>query len=129
MRKLLITTTALFALMSGAAYAELTTEQIVDMFPGAAKIEIERGATTTKVEAIIGNQKIEVVFDNATDAELSRETKTLTDDDLAGEVGDHSIDDDNGDDDSSDDDDDSDDDDSSDDDSGDDDSGDDGDDD
>lgn len=123
MRKLILTTTALIALGTTAAFAELTTEQIVDMFPGASKIEIKRGATTTKVEVIIGNEKIEVTFDNATDAELKRETATLSETDLAEEFDDSSDDDmeddddeDEDDDDDSDDDDDRDDDDEDDDD-------------
>ncbi len=101
MRKLLLTTTALLSLTTGAAFAELSTQQIADMFPGAAQIEIKRGLTTTKVEAIVGAEKIEVIFDNATDAVLKREVETLSGDDLAEITG--SCGDDNDDDDSTDD--------------------------
>lgn len=37
-------------------------------------IEIKRGPTQTKVEAIKGNQELEIVYDNATGDELKRET-------------------------------------------------------
>jgi hypothetical protein len=77
MRKLLLTSTAIFALGATAAFAELTSDQIVALFPGAQKIEIKRGETTTKVEVIVGTQKIEVIFDNLTDAELKREVTEI----------------------------------------------------
>lgn len=87
MKKLLLTTACL-SLTASAGFAELTNQQIVDMFPGATKIEIERGATTTEVEAIVGSQKFEVVFDNVTDQELTREVKTLTEQQQADETDD-----------------------------------------
>lgn len=79
MKKLLLSTAAAL-LLGTAAHAELTTEQIVALFPNAVKIEITRGFTTTKVEALVYDvdtgmgAKVEVVYDNGTDAELSRET-------------------------------------------------------
>lgn len=78
MRKIALTTAALLAMTVTTAHAELTQDQIVAMFPGAQKIEIKRGLTTTKVEVIIDGQEVEIYFDNATDEELRRETKTLT---------------------------------------------------
>lgn len=78
MRKIALTTAALLAMTVTAAHAELTQDQIVAMFPGAQKIEIKRGLTTTKVEVIIDGQEVEVYFDNATDEELRRSVHVLS---------------------------------------------------
>lgn len=78
MRKTLLTTVALMAFTPLAAFAELSTDDIVALFPGAQKIEIKRGLTQTKVEVYVNGEKIEVVYDNATDEEVKRETETLS---------------------------------------------------
>jgi len=83
MRKLILTTAAVLAFGTSSAFAALSTEEIVAMFPDAQKIEIKRGLSTTKVEVTTGGEKIEVVYDNATNAELTRETGTASPGDSA----------------------------------------------
>ena len=82
LRKLILSTTALIALSVTAARADLTNDQIAQMFTGASHVMVYRGATTTKVEALIGDQVVEVVFNNADNTEISRETRAATLSDL-----------------------------------------------
>ncbi|WP_417268527.1 hypothetical protein [Celeribacter baekdonensis] len=89
MHKVLLTSIAFFAAaVPVSAFAELTTQEIVDMFPGAQKIEIKRRASTTKVEVLVDGEKIEVTFDNATNQIRKRESERLSDNDLADELDD-----------------------------------------
>lgn len=89
MHKVLLTSIAFLAAgVPVTAFAEMTTEEIVDMFPGAQKIEIKRRANTTKVEVLVDGEKIEVTFDNATNQIRKRETERLSDNDLADELDD-----------------------------------------
>ncbi|EKE71208.1 hypothetical protein [Celeribacter baekdonensis] len=89
MHKVLLTSIAFLAAgVPITAFAEMTTEEIVDMFPGAQKIEIKRRANTTKVEVLVDGEKIEVTFDNATNQIRKRETERLSDNDLADELDD-----------------------------------------
>lgn len=78
MRKLLLSTALIVSLSPVAAMAKMTTQEIVDMFPGAERIEIKRGVRATKVEVIVNGEKVEVTFDNVTNEERSRETRRLT---------------------------------------------------
>lgn len=122
MKKLILSTTALVMLTGTSAIAldNLETDTIVSEFATAQRIEIERGLFRTKVEVLIDGTWIEVVYDNATFEELSREVEPLTEEELAKITGgfeleeefeDHSEDDDDEDDDEDDEDDDEDDDD------------------
>jgi hypothetical protein len=111
MRKLLLTTTAMLSLSAGAAFADLSTEALVAMFPDASKIEISRGLLTTKVEAIVGDQQFEMIFDNATEEVIKSEVYTLSEEELADELNDDDDDEDEDDDDDEDEDEDEDDDD------------------
>ncbi len=89
MHKVLLTSIAFLAAgVPVTAFAEMTTEEIIDMFPGAQKIEIKRRANTTKVEVLVDGEKIEVTFDNATNQIRKRETERLSDNDLADELDD-----------------------------------------
>ena len=64
MRKYLYITTAVLGLAATGAMADLTTQEIVDMFPGAQKIEIQRGLTTTKVEVtMVAREPVEPHFE------------------------------------------------------------------
>ena len=80
MKKFILSTTAMVMISSSAAYAlaDLTTESIVAEFATAQKIEIKRGAFTTKIEVIIDGVKIEYTFNNTTLEEVKREVYTLT---------------------------------------------------
>jgi hypothetical protein len=111
MRKLMLTTTALLGLTAGSASAYLDAEEIVAYFAdlNPSKIEIERGLGMTKVEVTTTTGKIEVVFDDETNAELYREEKDSAGNKIL-EIGDSSFDDAFDDDDDEDDDDDDDDD-------------------
>jgi len=124
MKKLLLATTAAIALYSAPAMAALSNEDIIALYPGASHIEVHRTATTTKVEVIIGDRKIEAVYANDdANTVLSYEEKTLSPEELADALDDDTDDDesdidddDEGDDDDGDDDDEGDDDDDDDDD-------------
>lgn len=70
---------AAFALAAAAAPAQDATQAAVDQFKadGYTRIEVETGPTQTKIEAIKGDTKVEVVIDNATGAVLKRETEAV----------------------------------------------------
>lgn len=122
MKKLLLATTAAIALYSAPAMAALSNEDIIALYPGASHIEVQRTATTTKVEVIIGDRKIEAVYANDdANTVLSYEEKTLSPEELADALDDDTDDDTDDDDSDIDDDDEGDDDDGDDDDEGDDD--------
>jgi hypothetical protein len=76
-RRSLLAALTLVATASTAALA-LTPDQIAARFQaeGYRYIEIKQGLTQTKVEAIRGNEKREVVFDRATGHVLKSETET-----------------------------------------------------
>jgi hypothetical protein len=63
-------------LLTGQAALALTTEQVVNDLrsQGYTRIEVRTGLTQTKVEAIRGTEKLEVVYDRATGAVLKSET-------------------------------------------------------
>jgi hypothetical protein len=76
---------ALFALPSTAALALIDTDGLVAGYQadGYTAIEVTRGLTQTKIEAIRGTEKIEVIYDNETGATLSSMLGTpAADDDL-----------------------------------------------
>lgn len=72
--KLFMTVSAL-VLSSSMAFAALSTNGVVAdlQAQGYSRIEVETGPTQTKIEAINGTEKLEVIYDNATGAELKRE--------------------------------------------------------
>ena len=61
----------------GTAALALTPQEIADRYlaQGYTHIEIKQGLTQTKVEAIRGSEKLEIVFDRATGAILKSETE------------------------------------------------------
>jgi uncharacterized membrane protein YgcG len=71
---------AIFALAAGMALAQDATQTAVDQFTadGFTRVEVKVGPTQTKIEAIKGDTKVEVVIDRATGAVLKRETETVT---------------------------------------------------
>jgi hypothetical protein len=78
-RRTLFAALAIVAAGSAVALA-LTPEQIAARYQaeGYTRIEIKQGLTQTKVEAIRGTEKIEVVYDRATGAILKSETERAT---------------------------------------------------
>ncbi|MDG2340893.1 MAG: hypothetical protein P8L32_06840, partial [Paracoccaceae bacterium] len=84
MRKLILSTTAIVMLSSSAALAldNLETETIVAEFSTAQRIEISRGLFRTRVEVVIDGKVIEIVYDNATFAEVNRVEEPLSQDDV-----------------------------------------------
>ena len=61
----------------GTAALALTPQDIAERYQaqGYTHIEIKQGLTQTKVEAIRGSEKLEIVFDRATGAILKSETE------------------------------------------------------
>lgn len=74
---LMLATAATFA--GGAAWAEVSTQSIIDGFTaqGFTSIEIKRGPTEIKVEASDGTTEVEVIYDRETGEVLKQETHTV----------------------------------------------------
>ncbi|MEZ5888547.1 MAG: PepSY domain-containing protein [Paracoccaceae bacterium] len=70
---------AAFALSAGIAFAQDALDNTVTdlQAQGFTRIEARHGPTQTKIEAIKGNVKVEVVIDNATGQVLKSETGTV----------------------------------------------------
>ena len=69
-----------------SAMAAVTNEGLIETYKaqGYTRIEIKRGLSQTKVEAIRGNEKIEVIYATETGAILETETEMVDgDDDVA----------------------------------------------
>ncbi len=66
-------------LLTGQAALALTAEQVVNDLrsQGYTRIEVRNGVTQTKVEAIRGTEKLEMVYDRATGAVLKSETEAV----------------------------------------------------
>lgn len=67
---------AMLALPSTVALAAIDTDGLISSYQaeGYTTIEVTRGLSETKVEAIREGAKIEVIYDNATGAVLKRES-------------------------------------------------------
>jgi len=80
--------TALVLGSGGAAFAQVSAQQLADDFvaQGYTYVEVKDAPTQVKVEAIRGDTKVETVFDKATGAVLSTETQ-FADADEVGRVG------------------------------------------
>lgn len=74
-----LTLAVLFAITGGAALAEINVDSLVADYQaqGFTRIEVRNGLTQTKVEAIRGTEKLEVVLDRATGSVLKSETGTV----------------------------------------------------
>ena len=74
---------AMFALPASVGFAAIDTDGLISRFQGDGytTIEVTRGINETKVEAIRNNEKLEVVYDNATGAVLETEFGTPDADD------------------------------------------------
>ncbi|WP_126974623.1 PepSY domain-containing protein [Frigidibacter oleivorans] len=82
MHKTLLLAPAL-ALIAMPLSAQSLTRDLIERLrsEGFTRIEIDRNASTTEVEAIRGSQKVELLVDNATREILRRETGPVDDDD------------------------------------------------
>lgn len=62
-----------------AAHSQDVTDQVIDRLQqdGFTRIEVQRGLTETKVEAIRGQMKLEVVYDRETGDVLKQETEAV----------------------------------------------------
>ena len=74
---------AMFALPASVGFAAIDTDGLISRFQGDGytTIEVTRGINETKVEAIRNNEKVEVVYDNATGSVLETEFGTPDADD------------------------------------------------
>jgi phosphopantothenoylcysteine synthetase/decarboxylase len=87
MRTRLILTAAAAAFYATIASAAITTDQLVSEFQaqGYTFIEVTKGLSQYKVEAVKGTEKIEVIYDAETGAILKSEMEAAGDD--AGRTG------------------------------------------
>lgn len=76
--KLFMTVSAL-VFSTTMAFAALSTDTVVAdlQTQGYTRIEVKTGPTQTKIEAINGTEKLQVIYDNATGNELKREVGTV----------------------------------------------------
>lgn len=81
-RSKLLMFTATAALCANMAFAAIDTQGLADGFiaDGYTYVEIKVGPTQTKLEAVKGATKLEIIYDNVTGKELKRETEAADDD-------------------------------------------------
>jgi hypothetical protein len=67
--------TAATALSTGMAFAAINPETLAQSYreAGYSYVEVKVGPTQTKLEAVKGNRKVEVVYDNVTEDVISQE--------------------------------------------------------
>lgn len=84
LRTKLLCYTAAIALSAGAAFAAIDGNALADAYlaKGYDFVEVKVGPTQTKVEAIKGNLKVEVIYDNETEAIIKQEEETVDGDDV-----------------------------------------------
>ncbi|MFN5996112.1 MAG: PepSY domain-containing protein, partial [Paracoccaceae bacterium] len=84
LRTRLLSYTAAIALTAGAAFAAIDGNQLADDYlaEGYTFVEVKVGPTQTKVEAIKGDSKVEVIYDNETLEIIKKETETADGDDV-----------------------------------------------
>lgn len=70
---------AAIAFSGSMAFAALSTQDVIDQLnaQGYTRVEVKVGPTQTKVEAIRGTEKLEVVYDNASGDTLKSEVGTV----------------------------------------------------
>ena len=80
--------TAAVALSANMAFAAIDPSALADAYlaEGYDYVEVKVGPTQTKVEAIKGTTKVEVIYDNETQAIIKKEQDTA-DSDETGKVG------------------------------------------
>jgi phosphopantothenoylcysteine synthetase/decarboxylase len=80
--------TAVTALSASMAFAAINPETLAQSYraEGYTYVEVTVGPTQTKLEAVKGDRKVEVVYDNATNAIIKQEFEDA-DDDYVGRTG------------------------------------------
>ena len=75
---------AVFALAGTVAFARSALDSVVQSLTdqGYSNIEVKSGATTAKVEAVRGTEKVEITIDLSSGAVLKRETETVGEGDI-----------------------------------------------
>lgn len=84
LRTKLMMFTAAVALSANMAFAAIDANALADAYlaEGYNFVEVKVGPTQTKVEAIRGTTKVEVIYDNETQAIIKREEETADGDDV-----------------------------------------------
>ena len=84
LRAKLLTYTAAVALSASVAFAAVDGNAIADAYLAAGYdfVQVKVGPTQTKVEAIKGDSKIEVVIDNATGSSIKTEQEPADADEI-----------------------------------------------
>ena len=79
MKKRLAVFAAAMVVAGSMAFGAVTSDALISQYQAAGytRIEIKRGPTQIKVEAIKGTEKLEVIYDIATGTILKRELATL----------------------------------------------------
>ncbi len=87
LRTRLMMFTAATALSANMAYAAIDAQSLADAYlaEGYTFVEIKSGPTQTKLEAVKGGRKLEVIYDNETGAVIKREFEDA--DDYEGRTG------------------------------------------
>ncbi|WP_175580899.1 hypothetical protein [Celeribacter sp. HF31] len=78
MHKVLMMSALVCGLGVTAVSAQPTTEEIVAQYPGATRIEIDRGFRQTEVEVYIDGKEIDLRIDNATGEVLRERERVLS---------------------------------------------------
>ena len=88
LRAKLMMFTAAAALTANMAYAAINPQALADSYiaNGYTYVEVKQGPTQTKLEAVKGDVKVEVVYDNTTGGIIKQETEQA-DDDYIGKTG------------------------------------------
>lgn len=88
LRTKLMMFTAATALSANMAHAALDPQALADAYiaEGYTYVEIKVGPTQTKLEAVMGDRKAEVIYDNATELAIKEEFEAA-DDDYIGRTG------------------------------------------
>lgn len=84
LRKTLMMFTAAAALTATVAFAAVDAQALADQYVanGYTYVEVKVGPTETKVEALKGDQYVEVVYSNETGAVISQETQPADPEDV-----------------------------------------------
>lgn len=85
LRSRLMIFTAAVALSANMAFAAIDAQSLADDYiaQGYSFVEVKQGPTQTKVEAIKGTSKVEVIYDNETGAIVKQESDTADAEDQA----------------------------------------------
>ena len=82
-RTLMMTAAMIFA--GGAAFATIDPQHLADSYisSGYTSVEVQKGPTQTKIEAVKGASLVEAIYDNETGDIISQETQPADEEELA----------------------------------------------